>query len=77
VYVERVLVHGLDDVYAFFKREHELFFEEKLSNISFKAMALAVALNEVLCAAFFQESAFSFQGIAHFSPKTRRGGIFQ
>ena len=33
-------VLGVDDVYIILKMEHELFFKEKLSNISFTTMAL-------------------------------------
>ena len=46
-------------MYALVEKGNTYFFRRKLRSNSFATMALAVVVNEVLCAAFFQESASS------------------
>ena len=47
-------------MYAFIEKGTQTFFEEKLSKISNPPIVSAIGGLDVLCAAFFQESAYSF-----------------
>ena len=48
-------------MYALVGNGNTYFFRRKLRSNSFTPMPYGVGVNEVLCAAFFQESAFPFQ----------------
>jgi len=52
-------------MYALFEKGRTPFFEEKLPNYSLPTIVLAIVGKEVLCAAFFQESAFSLSNYAN------------
>ena len=56
--VGNFFVCGCDDVHIILKKEH--IFKRKLRSNSFTPIPSGVGVNEVLCAAFFQESAYSF-----------------